>query len=122
MIDGSSAPWFLADVAIRGDSIVAVGRGLAGPAARTIDVGGSVIAPGFIDLHTHARRNILNVPTADNYVRQGVTTLIEGPDGGSPIRFEVRVRIDTPKEREYFRHGGILHFVLRQLAGAARAA
>jgi aconitate hydratase len=41
---------------------------------------------------------------------------------GEPIRFEVRVRIDTPKEREYFRHGGILHFVLRQLAGQTRAA
>ncbi len=39
------------------------------------------------------------------------------PRGGQPIRFEVRVRIDTPKEREYFRHGGILHYVLRQLAG-----
>jgi aconitate hydratase len=44
------------------------------------------------------------------------------PDGGDPIRFEVRVRIDTPKEREYFRHGGILQYVLRQLAAGARAA
>ncbi|MGH8206856.1 MAG: aconitate hydratase AcnA, partial [Steroidobacteraceae bacterium] len=42
--------------------------------------------------------------------------------GGAPIRFEVRVRIDTPKEREYFRHGGILHYVLRQLAAQTRAA
>jgi len=37
-------------------------------------------------------------------------------------RFEVRVRIDTPKEREYFQHGGILHYVVRQLAGASKAA
>jgi len=42
--------------------------------------------------------------------------------GGAPIRFEVRVRIDTPKEREYYQHGGILHYVLRQLAGAGKAA
>ena len=42
--------------------------------------------------------------------------------GGAPIRFQVRVRIDTPKEREYYRHGGILHYVLRQLAGQSRAA
>ena len=41
---------------------------------------------------------------------------------GSSIRFEARVRIDTPKEREYFRHGGILQYVLRQLAGQTRAA
>jgi dihydroorotase/N-acyl-D-amino-acid deacylase len=50
-----------------------------------IDVGGLVVAPGFIDLHTHAIRGIFQVPTADNYVRQGVTTIMEGPDGSSPI-------------------------------------
>jgi len=44
------------------------------------------------------------------------------PQGGKPIEFNVRVRIDTPKEREYFRHGGILHYVLRQLASQKPAA
>jgi aconitate hydratase len=44
------------------------------------------------------------------------------PPGGKPISFVARVRIDTPKEREYYRHGGILQYVLRQLAGSARAA
>ncbi|HTX04642.1 MAG TPA: aconitate hydratase AcnA [Steroidobacteraceae bacterium] len=43
------------------------------------------------------------------------------PEGGKAISFTARVRIDTPKEREYYRHGGILQFVLRQLAGAARS-
>jgi aconitate hydratase len=43
-------------------------------------------------------------------------------DGGKPITFTARVRIDTPKEREYYRHGGILQYVLRQLAGSGRAA
>jgi aconitate hydratase len=43
------------------------------------------------------------------------------PKGGKPITFEARVRIDTPKEREYYRHGGILQYVLRQLAGLAKA-
>jgi aconitate hydratase len=41
---------------------------------------------------------------------------------GAPVRFRARVRIDTPKEREYYQHGGILHFVLRQLAGTDQAA
>jgi dihydroorotase/N-acyl-D-amino-acid deacylase len=50
-----------------------------------IDAAGQVAAPGFIDIHTHARRGIFQVPTADNYVRQGVTTLMEGPDGRSPV-------------------------------------
>jgi aconitate hydratase len=48
--------------------------------------------------------------------------VVATPDSGAPIQFEVRVRIDTPKEREYFQHGGILQYVLRQLAGHARAA
>ncbi len=85
IVDGSGSPWYRGDVAIRGDAIVRIARRIDEPAARTIDAGGNVVAPGFIDIHTHARRDILAVPTADNYVRQGVTTLIEGPDGGSPI-------------------------------------
>jgi aconitate hydratase len=44
------------------------------------------------------------------------------PDGGDPIEFQANVRIDTPKERDYYEHGGILHYVLRQLAKANKAA
>ncbi|HEY4365856.1 MAG TPA: aconitate hydratase AcnA [Steroidobacteraceae bacterium] len=51
-----------------------------------------------------------------------VVTVVATPASGAAIKFEVRVRIDTPKEREYFQHGGILHYVLRQLAGASKAA
>jgi N-acyl-D-amino-acid deacylase len=85
IIDGSGSPWYRADIAIRGDTIVAIAASITEPAERVIDVGGQIIAPGFIDIHTHARSGIFDVPTADNYVRQGVTTLIEGPDGSSPI-------------------------------------
>jgi aconitate hydratase len=49
-------------------------------------------------------------------------TVVATPATGAAIRFEARVRIDTPKEREYFQHGGILHYVVRQLAGASKAA
>jgi aconitate hydratase len=49
-------------------------------------------------------------------------TVLATPAAGKAVRFEARVRIDTPKEREYFRHGGILQYVLRQLAGQTRAA
>jgi len=55
---------------------------------------------------------------SDSHTAQVIAT----PPSGAPMRFEVRVRIDTPKEREYFRHGGILQYVLRQLAGQPRAA
>lgn len=85
VVDGTGAPWYVADVAVKGDTIVAIGRGLASKGAREVDAAGLVLAPGFIDTHTHARRGIFDVPTADNYVRQGVTTLFEGPDGSSPL-------------------------------------
>jgi aconitate hydratase len=51
-----------------------------------------------------------------------VVTVVATPASGAPIQFEVRVRIDTPKEREYYQHGGILHYVLRQLASTSKAA
>jgi N-acyl-D-amino-acid deacylase len=85
IIDGSGSPWYRSDVAVRGDTIVRIAPAIGDPATRTIDLEGQVVAPGFIDIHTHARRGIFDLPTAENYVRQGVTTLMEGPDGGSPV-------------------------------------
>jgi dihydroorotase/N-acyl-D-amino-acid deacylase len=85
IIDGTGSPWYRGDLAVRGDTIARIAPRIDAPSTRVIDAGGKVVAPGFIDLHTHARRGIFQVPTADNYVRQGVTTLIEGPDGSSPL-------------------------------------
>ena len=85
VVDGTGAPWRRADVAVKGDRIVAVRPRIEAPARKTIDAAGRVVAPGFIDVHTHARRGIFEVPTAENYVRQGVTTLVEGQDGSSPL-------------------------------------
>jgi N-acyl-D-amino-acid deacylase len=85
IVDGTGSPWYRGDVAISGDTIARVAPAIDGPARRTIDGNGLVVAPGFIDIHTHARRGIFEVPTAENYVRQGVTTLMEGPDGSSPL-------------------------------------
>jgi dihydroorotase/N-acyl-D-amino-acid deacylase len=85
IVDGTGSPWYRADLAVRGDAIARIAPRIDAPAARVVDAAGKVVAPGFIDLHTHARRGIFDVPTADNYVRQGVTTIFEGPDGGSPI-------------------------------------
>jgi len=82
VVDGTGSPWYRADVAIRGDTIVRIAPSITESAARVIDLGDLVAAPGFIDIHTHASRNIFEVPTADNYSRQGVTTVMEGADGG----------------------------------------
>src|SRR5262245_57679449 len=82
IVDGTGSPWYRADLAIRGDTIVRIAPSIRESAARVIDLGDLVVAPGFIDIHTHASRAIFEVPTADNYIRQGVTTLMEGADGG----------------------------------------
>lgn len=85
IIDGTASPWYRGDVAIRGDTIARIAASISAPAGRVIDVKSLVVAPGFIDIHTHARRGIFELPTADSYTRQGVTTLVEGPDGSSPL-------------------------------------
>jgi len=85
VVDGTGSPWVRADVAVRGDAIALVAPRIDAQAARVVDATGLVITPGFIDIHTHARRGIFTVPTADNYTRQGVTTIFEGPDGSSPL-------------------------------------
>jgi N-acyl-D-amino-acid deacylase len=85
IVDGSGNAWYRADVAVKGDTIAAIGHGIAAPANRTIDVRGQVVSSGFIDIHSHGRGGIFDAPAAENYIRQGVTTIVEGQDGGSPI-------------------------------------
>jgi N-acyl-D-amino-acid deacylase len=82
VIDGTGSPARPADVGIRGGSIAAVGPGL-GRGRREIDASGLTVAPGFIDVHTHAE-NVLVLPSAANFVRDGVTTVIAGNCGESP--------------------------------------
>ncbi len=82
IVDGSGNPWFRADVAIRNGRIAHIGRVATSEAAQTIDAKGQILAPGFIDVHTHVE-SIYNVPTAENFVRMGVTSLVTGNCGGS---------------------------------------
>jgi N-acyl-D-aspartate/D-glutamate deacylase len=84
IVDGSGNPWFVGDVAIRGDKIAAVGRVPAGTAKREIDVKGLVVAPGFIDMHSHSDFLLLEDGDAQSKVRQGVTleVLGEGTSAG----------------------------------------
>jgi dihydroorotase/N-acyl-D-amino-acid deacylase len=85
VVDGSGSPWYLADIGIRGDTIAAVGTLPGATAGVRIEGRGLVAAPGFIDIHSHGRRGISLLPTAENYLREGVTTIVEGPDGSSPL-------------------------------------
>lgn len=85
--DGSDRPAYVGDVAITGDRITYVGKPSKIRAQRSIDARGLIVAPGFIDLHTHADIDATE-PSArrlDTWLAQGVTTIVTGNDGfGSP--------------------------------------
>src|SRR5499426_2976662 len=85
VVDGAGNGWYRADVALQGETIAAIGRLDGATARRVIEARDSVVAPGFIDAHSHARRTIFEETKAENYIRQGVTTAVEGPDGSSPL-------------------------------------
>lgn len=84
VVDGSGNPWYHADIAIKNDRIAEIGQLSNHETKRVIDAHGLVVAPGFIDPHTHALRGIFEVPNAESALLQGVTTLTEGNDGSSP--------------------------------------
>ena len=90
VVDGTGSPWFLSDVAISDGRIVAMAPNLDIAAERVIDARGRVLAPGFIDVHTHvessdSREGLVKLPRADNYLLDGVTTIVTGNCGGSEI-------------------------------------
>jgi N-acyl-D-amino-acid deacylase len=83
VVDGMGSPAFFADVAVRNGRLAAIGR-IKDKAAKEIDANGLIVAPGFIDVHTHAE-NIDSLPMAENFARMGVTTLVLGNCGGSAL-------------------------------------
>src|ERR1700693_2524789 len=78
VVDGTGAPWFSADVGVRGGRIAAVGKLAGAPSKRTIDASGLVVAPGFIDLLGQSEYNVLVDPRAASKVTQGITTEVTG--------------------------------------------
>src|SRR5512139_3706006 len=83
VVDGMGNPWFRADVGIEGKRIAAVGSLKEATAARAVDLGGMVLAPGFIDIHCHSDYTLLVDGRAESCVRMGVTTECIGNCGTS---------------------------------------
>jgi len=91
IVDGTGNPWYRADLGVEGERIGAIGKLTGAPAERRIDAAGRVVAPGFIDVHTHieagrTRDGIEQLPRAENFARDGVTTVVTGNCGSSRIR------------------------------------
>ena len=83
VLDGSGKDAVVADVGIKGGKIAKIGGIQPGAGADEIDAKGLVVAPGFIDVHTHADEDVLTQPLAENFIRDGVTTIVTGNCGGS---------------------------------------
>ena len=86
LVDGTGMPGSLGSVGVRGDRVAWIGHGTATPpeATRTIDAAGRVMAPGFIDVHTHSDLGPLVDPWMPSTLRQGVTSVVVGNCGSSP--------------------------------------
>lgn len=98
IVDGSGNPWYEADVGIAGERVVAIGDLSSANAEQIINAQGLIVAPGFIDPHTHAVRGIFDVPNAESSLLQGVTTLTEGNDGSSPYPIDEHYRAVAERE------------------------
>jgi len=85
VIDGAGNPWFRASVAIKDGRVAAIGALPDANAARVIDAGQRVVAPGFIDVHVHVEGNLERNPRADNFLLDGVTTVVTGNCGSSEL-------------------------------------
>lgn len=83
LVDGTGNPWFHGDVAVRGDRMIAVGRIPNATAKREIDAKGLVVAPGFIDMHSHSDFVLFEDGDAQSKIRQGVTTDVLGESGSA---------------------------------------
>ena len=85
LLDGTGNPWTHSDIAIKSGKIAAIGNLKNSTATREIDAHNRIASPGFIDVHTHVEGEIDRVPRADNFLLDGVTTIITGNCGGSRL-------------------------------------
>lgn len=83
IIDGTGNSWYYGNVAVKDGKIIAIGKLPNATANKIIDAKGLIIAPGFIDVHAHIEGGVFERPTADNYIYDGVTTVVTGNCGGS---------------------------------------
>ncbi|MCU0403544.1 MAG: D-aminoacylase [Chitinophagaceae bacterium] len=86
--DGTGNPWYRADIAVRGNRIAAIGNLKTWQANRVIDAKAQIVAPGFIDVHTHIEGDEAENPQATNFIYDGVTSVITGNCGSSETDIE----------------------------------
>ncbi|MSQ11433.1 MAG: hypothetical protein EXR48_01840 [Dehalococcoidia bacterium] len=98
VLDGTGNPWCAADLAVEGDTLRILPAGSQAQAQQVIDAGGLVVAPGFIDLHTHAGLLPFMASGMEAFIRQGITTVLVGLDGYSSAPFPTPERFAQAME------------------------
>lgn len=83
ILDGTGNPWYIADIGVQNGRIAKIGNLADAKGRKTIDARDLNVSPGFIDIHNHSDDGLIANPKAENYIRQGVTTLFIGHCGGS---------------------------------------
>jgi N-acyl-D-amino-acid deacylase len=101
VIDGTGAPWYAADLGIRGGRIAAIGRLDQAPAKRRVDAAGRVVAPGFIDMLGQSELTLLVDPKVPSKVFQGITTEITG-EGNSVAPVNDAIARENAKAYEHY--------------------
>jgi N-acyl-D-amino-acid deacylase len=98
ILDGTGNSWHYGDVAVKNGKIFTIGKLLNLSAVKIIDASGMIVCPGFIDVHTHIEGNEFKTPTADNFIHDGVTTVITGNCGSSNTNIKKYLRqIDSTR-------------------------
>ncbi|MDB6122170.1 MAG: N-acyl-D-aspartate/D-glutamate deacylase [Pedosphaera sp.] len=110
VVDGTGNPAYFADVAVTNGRIVAIGK-ISGNAKEEIDAKGLIVAPGFIDIHTHADE-ITDLPLAENFVRMGVTTVVVGNCGDSLLSIgklfrDMEITNSSPNVASFIGHNAV---------------
>ena len=88
VVDGTNAPWYIADVAVKDGKIAKIGKICKSKATKVIDAKGYVLTPGFIDVHSHSDYGILRYNKNESRILQGITTELAGDCGTSPMPIE----------------------------------
>lgn len=118
VVDGSGNPWQRADVGIQNGKIVRIGIIPAAEGRAVIDAKNQIVAPGFIDVHTHVEGDLEVRPGAENFIYDGVTTLVSGNCGGSQTNLRImfdslRVRGFTPNLASMVGHNSVRMKVMK---------
>ena len=85
IIDGSGNSWYYGDLGIKDGKIASIGKLSSAQGRREIVATGLIVAPGFIDVHTHIEGESITTPTANNFIFDGVTSVVTGNCGGSNL-------------------------------------